>query len=58
LVKPTQFYNDIEIMKIKKNSATSFDLYFSPLKLCKCKCFIIFHDPQVGEFQYEITGIA
>ncbi len=53
-----QFYSEIDNLKIKKGSATSFDLYFMPIKLTKTRCFIIFNDPNVGEFQYEILGIA
>ena len=50
--KYVQFYSEIDNLKIKKGSATSFDLYFMPIKLTKTKCYIIFNDPNVGEFQY------
>ena len=45
-------------MKIKKGSASSFDLYFMPLRLGRTKCLLIFNDPTVGEFQYELVGSA
>ena len=45
-------------MKIKKGMTGFVELYFTPLRLSKTKCFIIFHDPLVGEFQYEIVGVS
>jgi hypothetical protein len=48
----------MDSLKIKKGSASSFDLYFMPLRLGKTKCLLIFNDPNVGEFQYEIVGSA
>ena len=52
----SQFYSELEVLKIKRGNATSFDLYFMPVKLAKTRCFIVFNDPSVGEFQYEIIG--
>lgn len=31
---------------------------FNPILYHKIKCYLIFHDPLVGEFQYEIIGIS
>jgi hypothetical protein len=48
----------VDGLKIKKGSASSFDLYYMPLRLGKTKCLLIFNDPNVGEFQYELIGAA
>jgi hypothetical protein len=54
----TQFYCDSDSIKIKKGQTGFIELYFTPLRLAKTKCFIVFHDPLVGEFQYEIMGVT
>ena len=54
----TQFYCENETVKIKKGLSTPIDLIYTPVKLTKSRCYIVFHDPYVGEFQYEIIGIS
>lgn len=52
------FFVDNETIKIKKNSSSYIELMFNPVLYHKIKCYLIFHDPLVGEFQYEIIGIS
>jgi len=37
---------------------TTLSILFIPLVLETQKCFVIFRDPKVGEFQYEVTGLV
>lgn len=52
------FFVDNETIKIKKNSSSYIEFMFNPILYYKIKCYLIFHDPLVGEFQYEIIGIS
>lgn len=44
-------------MKLKRMSSTVIDVSYLPLSLEPVKCYLIFYDANVGEFQYEVTGI-
>lgn len=37
---------------------TTLNILFIPLVLETQRCFVIFRDPKVGEFQYEVTGVV
>lgn len=52
------FFVENENIKIKKNASSYIELIFNPVIYHKVKCYLIFHDPLVGEFQYEIMGIS
>ena len=53
---PLSFYCPNPVVKIKKNETVTVNLLFIPLIMDTHKCYVIFRDPKVGEFQYEITG--
>jgi hypothetical protein len=48
----------VNSIKIKKSATSPINLTFLPFSIEKHKFFIIFKDPLVGEFQYEINGIV
>jgi hypothetical protein len=50
------FFCRLEKVRIKKNVTTPLQLIFYPLTMDQHKCYIIFTDPSVGEFQHEIVG--
>jgi hypothetical protein len=41
---------------MRKNETITLNVLFIPLVLETQRCNIVFKDPRVGEFQYEITG--
>jgi hypothetical protein len=52
------FFCLVDKIKIKKTGSTSISVTFMPFVLEQQKCYIYFSDPNVGEFQYELTGIV
>ena len=55
---PLSFYTYNSSLKIQKGVTSGLKMSFLPFSLDTQKCFVIFKDPSVGEFQYEITGIV
>jgi hypothetical protein len=53
-----QFHCESDSIRIKKGFTGTVDLYFAPVRMGRTKCLLIFHDPSVGEFQYEVTGMT
>ncbi|EGR28301.1 hypothetical protein IMG5_179020 [Ichthyophthirius multifiliis] len=53
---PSFFCKNSEKIRVKKNVPLHLQLIFIPLVYENQKCYIIFSDPNVGEFQYEIIG--
>ncbi|KAL4497051.1 hypothetical protein ABPG72_002207 [Tetrahymena utriculariae] len=53
---PCFFLKQADTMVIKKNNFSHLNLVFIPLLYEAQKCYIIFSDPTVGEFQYEVIG--
>ncbi|CAD8092149.1 unnamed protein product [Paramecium primaurelia] len=47
-----------EIVKMKKGSQLQLQLRYVPMVLEQQRCFLIFTDPNVGEFQHEILATA
>ncbi|EGR30900.1 hypothetical protein IMG5_121460 [Ichthyophthirius multifiliis] len=43
-------------LRIKKNSSANINILFIPLIMQTQRCYLIFKDPNIGEFQYEIIG--
>lgn len=43
-------------MVIKRGSYSMLNLIFIPIVLENARCFVIFSDPSVGEFQHEILA--
>ncbi|KAL4498636.1 hypothetical protein ABPG72_019754 [Tetrahymena utriculariae] len=43
-------------IRLKKGQTTTITIVFIPLVMETQKCFIIFKDPNVGEFQHEMVG--
>ena len=46
------FYCPNPVVKIKKNETVTFNMLFIPLILETQRCYVVFKDPRVGEFQY------
>jgi len=45
-----------EKLKMKKGETKTIFVQFMPFKLENYKCYLVFQDPNVGEFQHEIMG--
>lgn len=56
--RPPSFFCLVDRLRIRKGSNTMLALTFAPLIMEQQKCFLYFSDPNVGEFQYEVTGIV
>lgn len=50
------FFSRLEKVRIKKNNTVPLTLSFLPLTMDQHRCYIIFTDPNVGEFQHEVVG--
>ncbi|EGR31281.1 hypothetical protein IMG5_114390, partial [Ichthyophthirius multifiliis] len=51
-----QFFCRVERIKLKRNARFNLQMAFIPLIFETQKCYIVFNDPKVGEFQHEIRG--
>ena len=47
-LKSFNFFVEIEILKIRRNSVNYVEIFYHPMILKEVKCFLIFCDPQVG----------
>lgn len=52
------FYCMNPVLKIKKGETANLNLTLIPLMLEPQKCLLVFRDPKVGEFQYEVSGLV
>ncbi|EWS70940.1 flagellar associated protein, putative (macronuclear) [Tetrahymena thermophila SB210] len=48
-------YNTAKL-RIKRGATANINLIFLPLIIEQQRCYIIFKDPNIGEFQYEVIG--
>ena len=46
------------VIKVKREETVAVPFTFLPLCMESHKYFIIFKDQNVGEFQYELTGLV
>lgn len=53
---PCFFLKQAETIVIKRGSFSHLSLVFIPILFETQKCYVIFSDPAVGEFQHEIVG--
>lgn len=42
------FYVEVDTLKIRRNTTSYIQLFYSPMILKSVRCFIIFCDPAVG----------
>ena len=50
------FFSMKEKIRVKRGDTVTFSVQFLPFVLETHKCFVIFCDPNVGEFQHTIIG--
>lgn len=56
--RPPSFFCLSDRIRIKKGCSAMLAITFAPMVLEQQKCYIYFSDANVGEFQYEMTGIV